>query len=46
MNVNEVKQDIKNNKLKPIYLILGQEEYLIEQLKKSFIKLFLMKKRQ
>lgn len=39
MNVNEVKKDIKNNNLKPIYLILGQEEYLIEQLKKEFYKI-------
>lgn len=38
--MKNINDDIKNNKLKPFYLLYGDERYLINQFKDKFINLF------
>lgn len=37
MNFNQLKTDLKNSKMAPIYLILGEQTYLADQIKNLFI---------
>lgn len=39
MKVNELLAQIKNNNINPIYLVLGKEDYLINEIKKNFVEL-------
>lgn len=39
MKVNELLTQIKNNNINPIYLVLGKEDYLINEIKKHFVEL-------
>ncbi|GLB46988.1 DNA polymerase III subunit delta [Philodulcilactobacillus myokoensis] len=39
MNVNQLLRSLPKNDVKPVYLILGRQEYLSDQIKNAFIKL-------
>lgn len=39
MKVNDLFKNIENNEVNPLYLVLGKQEYLINEIKKHFVNL-------